>query len=180
MQALLDKQWPKKETKGCHDQEVSDQDKHILSYIGGAMVSKLSRHYGVSEKQACIKLLACDSQDPCAAYVRVTKMKDRGGLVYMREKACEVMEHLEVIYRTHDDSFENFSTACSSTLESKFLQCIADSGEDLSFSDETLSIILHDFCKLFFKIRKHHSVKILAQSHSQKGQKGLRGALKKS
>jgi hypothetical protein len=78
--------------------------------------------------------MACESDDPCVAHKLLTKVKDRGGLTYIKESTFYFFFKLELMFREVADASGNvtksdYVSQCTSTLEDDFMHCILEGGQ---------------------------------------------------
>ena len=178
---VLAKCWPQEQVP-VYTSQLSSEEDDIISYVGGSVVKKLMA--AKYTNRSIVQLLACQSDDPCAAHISLTKIKDRGGLTYIKQSAFELFKKMEIVFRSlatvkgEVDKLK-FESMCRSSLEDDFLFCIIEGGDELP-TESVLFCVLNHIIRLFFKIRMHHRCKVTLEKISKDNikKKGLRKGLK--
>lgn len=81
----------------------------------------------------------------------MTSLKNRGGLVYIKNGCFDLFRKMEVIFKKlepdKDDLAASFLRVCSLSLENDFLECFHESGEG---QVDYVGLIMLDMLQLFF------------------------------
>lgn len=157
--------------------DVTAREKDILSYVGGAVVNKLSQRYA-NKSELLVLLLELKSEvgEAECGPSTLTATLDRGGLCFLKASFCDVLVQLENTFTDmFNNKFENiakmaFNDRCQSELFNSFQAQFKEPGNTM------LKQLFTDICSLYFTIRIHHKAKVTLEV--KRGQKGLRKSLK--
>jgi len=176
---IMQEVYPRPDHVYYNTKALNTRDRQILFYVGGCIVHKLSTRYKLHpEKLECIMYLRDDSNSTCSA-ASFTKLKSRGGLVFLKDGVLQFFELLECTFVSlfnvsHDLSVSVIHAKMISAVEQDFMKYMSD----LQTSDDVVGMILRDIVRLFYKIRIHHRCKIIMEQHVGQKKKGLRKSLK--
>ena len=180
-------------------QFLSDEDKDIVNYIGGSVVSKLKKAawQHTSEKEERLVILrtlqvthgdkAIDhssSESKEDVHSKMTHTLDRGGLVYLKPKITEMFWLLECLFcqaskGTTFSKYDYMKVCCSNN---EVLCNYFETVYEAEGPDELKEELLGSLICLYFKIRIYQRCrvfmdKIRGQKQMAKKQKGLRKTL---
>ncbi len=173
-QNLLKQKWPPKRIvyeNLSHNRKCDQKDFEVLAYIGGALIRKLKYHYirtKKEDKRVILEMLATEHDNPAVLYSNLIRMRNRGGLTYLKQSTVEFFAEVEGLFReTFRDatsfSRKQFINDAFALAGNDFLFCIQESGDSGQYSDETKHEVMCDLLNKFFKLRVCHRARIIME-----------------
>ena len=183
--------------------ELSEHDKETVTYICGAVLSKLIRkaHDNMRKPgiQAAAKVVlekridalnCCKSSQSARIFTgQLIETLDRGGLIYPKATFAELFHRTEKVFRVSVSGSVNKINVASIvsrvfTQEASFIER-SKSMFDSALPNSIKDIVLKDSIKIYVKLRAHAHAKHLIENHKsgsrkQKKEKALRKKLKLS
>ena len=180
-------------------QSLSDEDKDIVNYIGGSVVSKLKKAawQHASEKEERLVILRTlqatsgdkgtdhsSSESKEDVHSKMTHTLDRGGLVYLKPEITQMFWLLEYLFcqasKGTTFSKNDYLKVCCSNNE--VLCAYFETVYEAEGTDELKEELLGSLVSLYFKIRIYQKCRVFmdqirAQKQMAKKQKGLRKTL---
>jgi len=167
---------------------ITDDDCDIIAYIAGSNLKQLLQKYQSCDEGIILTMLICNKDDAHASNIKLTALKDRGGLTYITKNAFELYKHMETIFRTTSESKKNmlrddFTVAAVAATGNKMYDIVKEhENYDEVMTESMIYAVLSDVIDKYFSTRIHHRCRIMTENLQQqrKSKRGLRQSLKKS
>ena len=171
---------------------LSEHEKDVTSYIGGAVVQKLrQKAYRLRDSEEkhvileCVQHLSVDE----ARKGSMIEILDRGGLIKLHPSIELLFEALETKFRC---LYSGYSIRLS--FEAFFQECVSLDEVSTAFYNQIYEVraqenlkekLLRDMTFLYFKTRAHHKCKTFMddyyrQTHKEKREKALRKRMRQN
>ncbi|XP_025108986.1 uncharacterized protein LOC112573130 isoform X2 [Pomacea canaliculata] len=153
------------QNQACQSSAFHDKLKDIIAYIGGSIVAKIKR-LCKGEEQQCLDAL-CTKHDT----TMLTATLDRGGLIYLNEKAKELFYALEHRFvqtcRSTPSSCRSVDFAIACVDDEELLHNFYSISYKSDISETAKQRVFCMVARLYFQIRIHHECHKFMERHQQ-------------